>query len=117
MKILDIFLILTIHFIADFIFQKHEWAINKSKDNVALLWHTTTYSLCWIIPIFDRSNFKVAMLFCVITFIVHTITDYYTSRLNSYLWSKNRTHDFFVSVGFDQLLHYIQLILTYKLLL
>lgn len=42
--------------------------------------------------------------------------DYFTSRLNSKLWAQGRTHDFFVAVGFDQVLHYIQLILTYVLI-
>lgn len=54
--------------------------------------------------------------FWLITFIAHTITDYFTSRLNSKLWSEGKVHNFFVSVGFDQVLHYVQLFTTYYLL-
>ena len=56
------------------------------------------------------------LFFVGITFVCHTITDYFTSRLNSKLWAKGDVHNFFVSVGFDQVLHYVQLFLTYQLL-
>jgi len=54
--------------------------------------------------------------FVLITFVAHTITDYFTSRLNAKLWAKGDVHNFFVSVGFDQVLHYVQLFVTYQLL-
>lgn len=56
-------------------------------------------------------------VFWGITFITHTFIDYFTSRLNAKLWEKKQVHNFFASVGFDQLLHFVQLILTYKFLL
>ncbi len=56
------------------------------------------------------------LYFCMITLITHTITDYFTSRLNSKLWAGGKVHYFFVSVGFDQVLHYGQLFLTYHYL-
>lgn len=62
---------------------------------------TINYNMYWFVPI---------------TFIFHTITDYFTNRLNSKLWAKGDVHNFFVSVGFDQCLHYVQLFLTYYLL-
>lgn len=37
-------------------------------------------------------------------------------KRNGSLWEQKKVHEFFVSIGFDQLLHYIQLILTFKLL-
>jgi hypothetical protein len=55
----------------------------------------------------------VLSLFVWITFLSHTIQDYFTSRLNSRLWAKGDTHNFFVSIGWDQVLHYTQLLLTY----
>jgi hypothetical protein len=58
----------------------------------------------------------LGFLFVLITFIAHTITDYFTSRLNSKLWQQGKVHNFFISVGFDQVLHYIQLFTTYYLL-
>lgn len=114
-----------IHWIADFVLQTHEDAMNKSKSMVHLYNHTFTYSFFWLVPmiailLLDVKSIPLmyaivlSFMFCSITFLVHTITDYYTSRLNSKLWVAERVHDFFVSIGFDQYLHYLQLFLTYK---
>lgn len=115
---LAIILIITIHFIADFGLQTDEQAKGKSKDWKLLLQHTFNYSVCWVIlgvSLYPSwAMFKGFILpFAVITFICHTITDYFTSRLNAKLWSEGKTHSFFVSVGFDQVLHYVQLFGTY----
>lgn len=110
-----LFAILIIHWIADFVLQTDQQAKNKSKDSWALMAHTSIYSLIWLIPTYFVLSFN-CFTFVLITFIAHTITDYFTSRLNTYLHKKGDIHNFFVSVGFDQILHYVQLILTYKLL-
>lgn len=121
-----VFAIIVIHFIADFIAQTDYQAKNKSNNNIALTQHTANYSLCWLIPIWFISGINFlglanAMIFVLITFICHTITDYFTSRLNSRLAIKAQQtgnyHNFFVSVGFDQVLHYIQLFFTYYILI
>ena len=62
----------------------------------------------------DLGLYHISFFF--ITFLSHTITDYFTSRINKKLWEKGDTHNFFVFVGLDQILHYFQLFLTYKLL-
>ncbi len=108
-----LFTILILHWIFDFILQTDWEAQNKSKSWNALLCHTMTYSLCWFPCILIWMGFKEAILFTSITFLAHTTTDYFTSRLNSRLWKENKVHNFFVSVGFDQILHYVQLFLTY----
>ena len=46
------FLVICIHYVADFICQAEKWAINKSKNNVALYSHVVTYSSLWILPSF-----------------------------------------------------------------
>jgi len=112
--------ILFIHWIADFICQNDWQAKNKSNRLDALLLHTLTYSMVWFIPCVayiceNKHNFSY-FFFIPITFVCHTITDYFTSRLNSKLWAAGKAHWFFVSVGFDQILHYVQLLLTYQLL-
>ena len=111
--------IFVIHFFADFVCQPHWQAVFKSKKWSALLGHTMTYSL-----IFSAASIgwgfgmdqHALFWFGPITFVAHTVTDYVTSRVNARLWKQERTHDFFVSVGFDQLLHAAQLLLTYYLL-
>lgn len=117
--LIELFFILIVHWIADFICQTDEQAKNKSKSNIALLTHTSIYTVVWIValfaiyyiyPILDPFT---TLKFAIVTFILHTITDYFTSRLNTKLYKEGDIHNFFVSVGFDQVLHYVQLILTY----
>jgi len=126
MTIIEILSILLIHWIADFVLQTDKQAKGKSKNWSDLLSHTAIYSLFWTVPIsifslfgYDSSDFgwsPVLLLFIPITFVFHTITDYFTSRLNSKLWAEGKVHYFFVSIGFDQWLHYAQLFITYQLL-
>lgn len=124
MNLTEIFTILMIHWLSDFVLQTDKQAKGKSKNWGDLLSHTFNYSYMWFIPImflfpsnWTTSQYIISStLFCTITFIAHTITDYFTSRLNSKLWSEGKAHNFFVSIGFDQVLHYVQLFLTYWIL-
>lgn len=120
-KLEVIILILIIHWIADFVLQTDKEAKGKSKNWSDLLSHTITYSLFWfscgsLLSGYLGYDYGKIVLFVLITFICHTITDYFTSRLNSKLWAKGDVHNFFVSIGFDQVLHYVQLFVTYQIL-
>jgi len=131
--------IIIIHFIGDFILQTDKEAKNKSSSWYYLLSHTLSYSTIWIVigslygVVID--NVWLGFQFGGITFICHTITDYFTSRLNKKLmpirdYKENREegikwysfpygesyHKFFIGIGGDQVLHYIQLFLTYYFL-
>lgn len=122
MTLTEIFSILFIHWVGDFILQTDYDAKNKSTSISALLRHTVSYSFIIFFTIgilhgvmtkTGESNFWFCVIFTLITFISHTITDYYTSKLNKYLWEKGDVHNFFVSVGGDQILHYLQLFSLY----
>ncbi len=125
MSLIEIFTIIIVHWIADFVLQTDKQAKGKSKNWDDLISHTTLYSMIWGLPIYTLLSLNSnswntesnAVLFMIMTFIAHTITDYFTSRLNSKLWEKGEVHNFFVSVGFDQVLHYLQLFSTYYLLI
>lgn len=75
--------ILVIHWIADFLCQTDKMAQGKSKNWSDLLEHTLLYSLIFLI--FSLFLFKCdavsCSLFWLITFICHTVTDYFTSKL------------------------------------
>jgi hypothetical protein len=115
------------HTVADFVFQTDKMAINKSKSNSWLLFHTISYTVWLLIllcicnfPIYVLSGtsilpkaFSVMLSFLVANFVAHTATDYVTSRMTSYLWKKERRHEFFVVIGFDQFIHIATLVLTY----
>jgi hypothetical protein len=98
LTLLEIFVILIVHWIADFVLQTDKQAKGKSKNWGDLLEHTLSYSSLWGIvgfiylaisfkdfPFQPTSNLLVILYFVLITFICHTITDYFTSRLNSKL--------------------------------
>jgi len=126
-----IFSILSVHFVSDFILQTQDQATNKSTSNKYLAEHVFNYSLlttiCWIF-LFDCvlafpliANIPAGKINAidvfVLTFIFHFFTDYFTSRLTKKLWQEEKTHDFFVVIGFDQLLHFAQLFLMYYFLI
>jgi phage-related holin len=104
-----------LHFIGDFMLQSDKDAKCKSTSFKCLISHTTTYTIPFLIGNFFYPVELVAA-FVVITFIAHTITDYFTSKLNSRLWKSGNMHNYFVALGFDQALHYIQLFVTFYLL-
>jgi hypothetical protein len=127
------FIIVCVHFVADFIFQAEEWALNKSKNNKALFSHVLTYSAIWLIPSclllgYTRPHEIIewyvysTLLFFLLTFLCHFITDYITSRIvskkfaNKEFGSPIPNFGAFTVIGFDQVLHYGQLFLTFQLL-
>lgn len=106
------------HWIADFVFQNDWMAVNKSKDVVALLAHVSAYAFTvgMLLNIYTSASLYAGWMFILITFLAHFTTDAVTSNITSCLWEKEKRHWFFVTIGFDQLLHYFQLLVTYKLL-
>jgi uncharacterized membrane-anchored protein len=118
--------LLATHFVADFVCQTHEQATNKSKSNYWLSMHVATYTLVLaactfaILAIFVPNEMETsglqALIYAVFNGGLHWLTDYVTSRINARLWSEGRTHDFFVGVGADQLIHYTCLLVTFHFL-
>lgn len=109
--------LLFIHWFADFVLQTHWQASNKSKNNVALATHVLVYTIClfFTVPFIFASSeplFNKWLYFIFLNGILHFITDYFTSRASSKLYAKQDWHNFFVVVGFDQLIHQFTLALT-----
>jgi hypothetical protein len=109
------------HTISDFVFQNNEDAINKWCSIKHLLNHTVIYSLLMFLFMLNvNQNELFLLLFVLITFILHTIQDFFTSKLSHYLSIEAKETGvwtwFFVAIGFDQFLHLTQLVLTYYLL-
>ncbi len=120
MSLLEIFAILIIHWIADFLCQTTNQATKKSESFSALIGHTWTYSVIWYWVCFLLAMGEILpasiLWFPLITFIFHTLTDYYTSKICKKFYVDNNLYGFFSTIGFDQILHYVQLFLTYQLL-
>lgn len=106
-------MLLLCHFVGDFIFQTDEQAKGKSSDNVVLFQHVLTYILPFAIVGF---LIPISFGFLLFNFIAHFATDYVSSRQTKKLWAKGDTHNFFVVIGADQLVHTLTLIWSYNYL-
>lgn len=93
---------LGLHFIGDFILQSDWMAKNKSSSNKVLLIHTSVYCLPLMI---------YSVRWAIINMVLHTITDYFTSRATKRLYGVSN-HWFFVVIGLDQFIHTACLIIT-----
>jgi len=107
--------LLAVHWFADFVLQTHWQATNKSKRNDALASHVGTYTM--VLTFGASSIFWSASPWALLGFVVtngllHFATDYITSRASSRLYAKQDWHNFFVVVGFDQLIHQVTLAAT-----
>lgn len=127
-----------LHFVGDFILQNNAMAIGKSKDNWILARHVSVYSVTVAAGLWPVIGWRAAFTLWTLTYGAHFVTDYFTSRWTSRLWFVGQTcqqekrtesdgeysvtrydwvpqfdgtkrHDFFVAIGFDQLLHAVQL--------
>lgn len=112
-------ILLAVHWFADFVLQTHWQAQNKSKNNVALARHVVAYTavlavavMLIFMPIGTIEVRRWAVVFVALNGALHFATDYCTSRWSSRLYAKQDWHNFFVVIGFDQLIHQITLALT-----
>jgi hypothetical protein len=113
--------IILVHWVSDFVLQTQHMSTRKSSSNYYLTLHVVIYSfatiLGWalVLPLLGIHLYSgpVWLAFLLI-FVTHWITDYFTSRRTSKLYKEERYHDFFVVIGFDQVLHYTQLFLIFN---
>jgi hypothetical protein len=105
------------HWFSDFVCQTDYWARNKSKYNAVLFQHVLLYSVLMGLAVsFVTIGLYIPFVFFLVTFVCHFATDWVTSRITSKLAAKEDWHNFFVVIGLDQMLHYIQLFITFYLL-
>lgn len=109
-----ILLLLTAHWIADFIFQAEEWALNKRKDEKALAAHVACYTFIFVAMtghLFD--NFMQVVEWTWVTFWLHFFTDYLTSKWvgkkfdDKHLGGPIPNFGAFTIIGLDQIIHYV----------
>lgn len=119
-----VLMLVTAHWVADFICQTDWMAVNKSTSWYALTVHVMAYTAMLgvfvfalnmnISPSVQFASFSLSWL--AVNGVLHFITDAITSRVTSYLWKKEERHWFFVVIGFDQLIHMYCLFITYSLM-
>jgi hypothetical protein len=99
------------HFIDDFILQSDEMAINKSTS---LKW-LTIHSIVYGIPISIIAYDLVGLQFGIFNTLAHFLVDFFSSRMTSSFWKSGNRHWFFVTIGFDQLIHITTITLSFLL--
>jgi hypothetical protein len=112
---------LLVHWVADFVLQTEHMALRKSTSNYYLGMHVTVYSVTTIFAwwlLFLIVGLKATFLQYVeaylAIFVMHFITDYITSRITGKYYKAKKTHEFFVTIGFDQWLHYAQIFIVFN---
>lgn len=123
--------IMAAHWVSDFVLQTHWMATNKSHDWRAMLSHVAVYtgSMMFLVvcvgfmlaPSVANGMHNAVILalspimyvlWILLNGLLHLVTDTITSRFTARLWAKADYHNFFVMVGFDQLIHYTCLFVT-----
>jgi hypothetical protein len=92
-------------------------ATNKSKNNMALGLHVLVYTATLamlFLPFVLFYDIFILLTWLSVNAVLHFSVDYVTSRISSSLWKAEDYHNFFVVVGFDQLIHYACLFGTFK---
>lgn len=96
-----------LHFFSDFILQTDTMAIRKSSSPLWLTIHVTIYALPFL---------WFGLDFAFFNFLLHWVTDFFSSKATTYLWKKEKRHWFFVVIGADQALHLTALFWSSKLI-
>jgi hypothetical protein len=104
--------LLATHWVGDFVLQTNFQASNKNKRLDALSLHVATYTATLFVAAVILFGLMSAITFVVVNAALHFVTDYITSRISSKLWAKQDWHRFFVTIGFDQLIHQATLAFT-----
>lgn len=114
--------ILIIHYLFDFVFQSEWMAKNKSKELNPLMLHICVYSMGLVlmmmfnIHLFVNVPIYVLNLWFWTNLTAHFLTDFISSTISAHFFSNNKTRYGFLTVGLDQLIHYLTIFYTLLLL-
>jgi len=111
----DIVLIILLHFVADFLCQTREMGLGKCSSNIILVKHIAAYSMVFLVASLLTPAF--GLVFVVVNGLAHAVTDWFSSRIGKWFHNQNQMYWFFATLGLDQTVHMLTLVLTYHYLL
>lgn len=97
--------LLTLHFIGDFILQSDRIATGKGKDGRILSEHVYIYTSTFLIGTIFVFGVAGACAYACFNGILHFATDFVTSKITAEFHARGDRHNFFVTIGADQLIH------------
>lgn len=128
--LIQVLIVILFHWIADFLLQTQDMAIQKSKSNYWLTQHIKAYMygmlpVTFVLIFLGHATLLGALAWWIINGILHWCTDYATSRWTSKLYAEQKFYTpnkyvkffnfpaFFSVIGLDQVIHYTCLFTTY----
>ena len=115
MTFTSISVILTGHYIADFVLQTRQMGENKSSSWYWLSAHVAVYTAAlWFFALLVLGP-VIAMLYVVINGAIHFGADAVTSRMTTRFHHAGKKKAFWDTIGFDQLIHQLTLLGTLSL--
>ena len=117
-------LVMASHYVADFVLQTRWMGDNKSKRILPLLAHgaaytvgmflfllPTFYILSLIFPALSITALGVG-IYCLCNGVLHTVIDFFSSRMTSRAWAEKKIGKFWKIIGADQLVHETKLLVS-----
>jgi len=113
-SITNLVVILFTHFVADFLLQSGTMATKKSTSIKWLALHVFSYFGGLLLGMLFLMEPMLALKYGLLNLILHTVIDFFTSKINNHLYRKGYIHWFFVGFGFDQFLHAACLLVSFE---
>ena len=109
-----IIILVLMHIIGDFILQGSKLSKRKILKLPALFEHTGIYTATLIIlsPLFLSLTFLQSLIFSFLNGVLHFVVDFVTCKVKKKYWEVDE-EKYFKTIGLDQTLHIIILIVTY----
>ena len=103
-------LIITIiigHWVGDYVLQTEKMAVGKATSIKWLSIHSVVWTLSMMIIVVPFSSSVTIWVWVLIMGILHWAQDFVTSKINAFFQKKKWTKMFWLSIGTDQMLHYL----------
>lgn len=99
------------HLLADFFTQSQSMAANKHNSMGWLGLHCGVYG--FVFMVFWSYNIT-GLHFAIWLAGIHFLTDLITSKITYYYWNQKRPRAFFNTIGVDQFIHIVTIIVSYN---